>query len=411
MKVVIVGAGPAGVSVAETLRQYDHDTEIVMLSSEPFAPYSPPAMAEHFINGRDVLFWKGEDFATRMGVDYKAGCSVSCVHPEQHTIDLENGGCIKYDKLVIASGGATYAPVRGLDKDGVYNFKSLIMANRLVRRVREGNARTAIIVGAGFVGVEIALLLRELGVNVTLLVRSRIMRSVLDAEVSEIVSGALRERGIDLRSHVGADVVAFIGEKHAEAVQTITGEQLYADLLIAATGLKPNVEYLKGSGIEVGWGVQVDDHHGVTLDVYAAGDVVECKNRISDIRQVHANFPNAVAQGQVVAYNLLGWNVSYDGAETMNSLKHLGIPVVVAGSAEGEELSLRLGETLRKLYLIDNRIVGFQLVGDIRSAGIYRTMMNNRLDVTQSKHRLLDPAFCMEFSGGGSSLSSMDVFS
>jgi len=290
--------------------------------------------------------------------------------------------------------------VRGVDKEGVYNFKSLVVASELVKRVREGDARTAIIVGAGFIGVEIALLLSGLGVDVTMLVRSRIMRSVLDAEVSNMVRGVLEERGVDIRSDMGADVVEFIGEKRAEAVQTISGEQLYADLLIAATGLRPNVEYLKGSGIEIGWGVPVDDHLRVTsFDVYAAGDVTECNNRVSGIRQVHANFPNAVAQGQVVAYNLLGWNVSYAGAETMNSLKHLGIPVVAAGQTEGEELSVRRDGTLRKLYLVDNRIVGFQLVGDIRSAGIYRTMMNNHVDVTRSKHRLLDAAFYMNFAG------------
>jgi nitrite reductase (NADH) large subunit len=144
--------------------------------------------------------------------------------------------------------------------------------------------------------------------------------------------------------------------------------------------------------------VQVDNHLRTNVpDVYAAGDVAEVADRITGISFVHPIFPNAVVQGRVVAHNLLGWDVPYEGAERMNSLKHLGIPLIAAGVRDGEELRLRKGKVLRKLYVKRDAIVGFQLAGDIRGAGIYRTLMNKKVDVGPIKKWLLDPGFGMGY--------------
>jgi NAD(P)H-nitrite reductase large subunit len=193
-----------------------------------------------------------------------------------------------------------------------------------------------------------------------------------------------------------ADAVAFLGEPRARAVEMRSGAELSADLLVAATGLRPNIEFLQGSGIEINWGVLVDDTQRTNFaDIYAAGDVAETRDRLTGERYVHAIFPNAVEQGRVVAHNLLGWEVAYEGADNMNSLKHLGLPVMAVGQMEGEELRLRQNGTLRKIFVQDGRIVGFRLVGDVSLAGIYRSLMNRREDVTAFKHRLLEPGFGM----------------
>ncbi|MGD2146040.1 MAG: FAD-dependent oxidoreductase [Anaerolineae bacterium] len=400
MKIVIIGAGPAGVTVAQTLRQYDQQVEIVMLSSEPFPPYSPPAMVEYFATGRPVHLWKGNDFPQRMGIDYRQGVEVVRVEPTRRTVRLAGGGEESYDELVIAAGGRLYAagleehgPITG---EGVYNFKSLSAAEELLGRVRRGEARTALIVGAGFIGVEIALLLREMGLEVTQLVRSRVMRVMLDPETSEMVLGMLEARGVCTRRGDDADAVAFVGEPRAEAVKMRSGDVVSADLLVAATGLRPNIEFLKDSGIEMAWGVVVDDHLRTNLPhIYAAGDVAETFDRLTGERYVHAIFPNAVAQGTVVAYNLLGWDTAYEGADNMNSLKHLGLPLMAVGQMEGEELRVRKDGVLRKIYLRDDRIVGFRLTGDVGGAGIYRSLMNKHADVGPFKHRLLERGFGM----------------
>jgi NAD(P)H-nitrite reductase large subunit len=396
MRIVIIGAGPAGVTVAETVRQYDKQDEIVMLSSEPYPPYSPPAMLEYFQTGQDVHFWKGQDLPQRLGIGYRPGTFVVAVDPPGRTLRLEGGETLDYDQLVIASGGRLYAPLEGADKPGVYNFKSLSAATELIGRARKGEVRSALIVGAGFIGVEIGLLLCDLGLEATQLVRSRVMRTMLDPESSEMVLGMLQARGLQVKRGADADGVAFLGEPRAEAVQMRSGAVLSADVLVAATGLRPNIGFLEGSGIDVDWGVRVDDHLRTNFaHVYAAGDVAETVDRLTGERYVHAIFPNAVAQGRVVAYNLLGWDWAYEGADSMNSLKHLGLPIMAAGSMEGQELRWRHNGTLRKLYLQDGRIVGFRLIGDVSAAGIYRGLMNRQADVTSFEDRLLTPGFGM----------------
>jgi NAD(P)H-nitrite reductase large subunit len=396
MRIVIIGAGPAGVTVAETLRQHDDQTEIVMISGEPYPPYSPPAMLEYFQTGREVHLWKGRDFPDRLGLDYRSGIEVVTVQPDDKIIRLDDGETLCYDKLVIAAGGRLYAAKLEEHKPGVYNFKSLTAAEDLLCRVKKKEARTALIIGAGFIGVEIALLLREMGLEVTQLVRSRVMRSMLDPETSEMVLGMLKDRGIQVRRGDDADAVAFVGDPRAEAVEARSGDVVSADLLVAVTGLRPNIEFLEGSGIKTKWGVLVDDHLRTNVpDVYAAGDVAETFDRFTGERYVHAIFPNAVTQARVVAYNLLGWDVAYEGADNMNSLKHLGLPIMAVGRMEGEELRRRRNGILRKIYLQDDRIVGFRLTGDVGGAGIYRSLMNRRVDVEPYKHRLLEPGFGM----------------
>ena len=394
MRIVVVGAGPAGVTVAETVRQYDEQAEIVLLSSEPFAPYAPPAIVDYFLTGQETHLWKGTDFPERLALEWRPATRVNEVRPEIKQIVTEAGDAIGYDKLVIASGSRLYAPVEGGDKPGIYNFKSLTAAQELLNKVKAKEAKSALIVGAGFIGVEIALLLAQMGLEVTQIeALDRVMPRMLDPETAEIALGVLQERGVDVQ--LNTEATAFLGEEQVEAVELESGETLTADLIIAATGVKPNIEFLEGSGVKANWGVIVDDYLLTNIpDVYAAGDVAEAKDRITGERYVHAIFPNAVAQGQVAAYNVLGFDMPYEGADSMNSLKHLGLPILAVGAMEGDEvLRVRRGEELRKVYIKDDQIVGFRLAGDVSAGGILRSLMIRRSNVGPIKDRLLEPNF------------------
>jgi len=392
-RILIAGAGPAGITVAEAVREYDRDVEIAMLSSEPFPPYAPPAMADHFLTGReDTLFWKGRDICDRLNVDYRANTRAKSLAPQARELRLADGSLLNYGRLVIATGGGLYAPIAGHDLQGVYNFKSLSAAQQLVDGVRAGRIRSAAIVGAGFIGVELALLLQDLGVAVTMVeMEDRLMWRMLEPETADIVLENVRARGVDVRLNTRAE--AFMGDREVSAVKLESGDELRADAYIAATGVRPAIDWLEGSGVETSWGVIVDDLQRTNMpDIYAAGDVAETRDRMTGERFVHAIFPNAVAQARVVANGLLGFEVPYEGAESMNSLKHLGVEVMAVGSQSGqEELRSRRDGTLRKVFLSDGRIVGFRLVGDIRGAGVLRSLMLRRVDVTPFRDRLLDP--------------------
>jgi len=394
MTIIIIGAGPAGVTAAETVRMFDRAVDLVMLTHEPYTPYSPPAMADHFILGTDNHLWRPSNWASQLGVDYRSGVEVTAVEPQAHRIRLSSGETLCYSCLLIASGARLYAPLPGAEMPGIYNFKSLTAAESLVRQVRSGQASSALIVGAGFIGMEIALLLSELGVRVTQVeMLDQVMATMLDAETAAIALKLMLEHGVDLRLNTKAS--AFTGNGSATGVRLASGQVLEADLLIAATGVKPNLGLLEGSGIAFGRGISVDEQLRTSApDVFAAGDCTETPNLLTGQMFVHAIFPNAVEQGRVAGMNLAGYATVYEGAERMNSLKHLGLPIMAAGEKQGDHiLRQQQGDSLRTIYLQQNRIVGFQLAGDIRSAGILHALMNQKADVSRIEKRLLDPGF------------------
>jgi nitrite reductase (NADH) large subunit len=395
MKVVIIGGGPAGITAAETIRSLDHEAAIVVVSAEAHPPYSPPALADYFLTGRTAtLFWKGRDVAERLGLDYRAGVAVDSIDSGARRITFSEGDPIDYDKLVVASGSRLHAPIPGWDLPGVHDFKSLTTAEALVGRVRRKEARSALIVGAGFIGMEIALLLADLGVAVTLIGRRGwLMPRMLDQETAAIAEAVMRGRGVDIQ--LGLEAEAFEGNAQVHGVRLADGTSLTADLYVAATGVKPNIDFLTGSGIRTDWGITVDEQLRTSApDVWAAGDAVEAPDLMTGKHYVHAIFPNAVEQGRVVAANVLGRATRYAGAESMNSLKHLGLPVMAVGAAQGEtELRWRAGDRLRKIFLDGGRIVGFRFAGEIGGGGIIRSLMLRGDDVRRFGRRLVEPGF------------------
>ncbi len=393
---VIIGTGPAGITAAETFRRLDPTGTVTALTLEPFPPYSPAAMADHFLTGRtNTLYWKGPDIAERLGIEERREAPVVAIDTDNGEVVLAEGTRVAYETLVIASGSRLHAPIEGAELPGVLDFKSLRKAEALVTRVRNGEVRNALIVGHGFIGVELALMLTELGVEVTIVGRRPwIMPRVLDRPTSDVARRALESRGAALR--LGTPAEAFVETPEGTAVRLAGGEILHGDLVVAATGVKPHVEFIYGSEIVTAWGVHVDDHLRTSApNVYAAGDVAEAADWLTGERFVHAIFPNAVAQAKIAAANALGADITYDGAESMNSLKHLGVPIVAMGTTEGADDVLRTehGNALRSVYLRDGRIIGVQLAGDIASAGVYHSLMLKRTDIRDYGTEIAAPSF------------------
>jgi len=409
MRVVIIGAGPAGVSAAETLRQADANLEITMISREPFPPYSPPLLATHFLEENEAIFWKGKDFVEKNRIEYLSPKTVVGIDSYQKLIKFSDKSQLNYDRLIIATGSTLYAPLKfrrtggnnkkARESNGFYNFKSLTAALKIKELIKIGKIKTAVIVGAGFIGTELAIVLRELGVDVTQVeMANQVMPRMLDKDSARIVQKLLEKKGIHIR--LNAKAKEFFGKEMAEGVELESGEKLYGGILIAATGVKPNVDFLKSSDFNIHWGLIVDDYLETNFtDVYAAGDCTEVKDRITGERYVHAIYLNARQQGEIAARNALGEKVVYEGALNMNSLKHLGIPLVALGTVGKEEELVYRGSNgiLKKLYITNGRLTGARLVGDIKNAGIYFSLMIKKVDVRPFKEYLLDANFNMAY--------------
>lgn len=413
MKIAIIGMGPAGVNVAQTLRNNGCNDIITMFSAEKVPPYSPPALGEYLMTGNeDVLFWRGRNFCEKYNIDCRAGEKIVQVMPEGKKLKTENNEIVDFDYLVIASGSSLYAPVKGSDKKGIYNFKSLSGADEIrkiasetktggggalnwLKRLtnKESKAKTAIIVGGGFIGVEIALCLAKIGIKPTVLGRRGwIIPRLLDPEAAKFVENDLRAKGIEVLLNTQGE--EFVGKEYVESLLTTDGKKIKGDIYITATGIKPNIDFIKDTDIEYDQGIIVNEKLQTRYPyIYACGDVAETVDFVSGERKIHGLYPVAIAHGKTVAYNILGRESEYERAINMNSLKDLSFKIIAAGRHEGEEIKYKDENILRKIYVKDNKITGFVLLGDISNSGVYLSLLRKKVDISNFKDKLLSKHF------------------
>lgn len=394
MKVAIIGMGPAGVNVVKTLRNNGFDDNITMFSAEKIPPYSPPSLGEYLITGNeDALFWEGKDFCEKYNVNCRAGEKIAQIMPEEKELKTENDEITKFDYLVIATGTSLYAPVKGSDKKGISDFKTFIGTDKIKRMAEEGGEKTAIIVGGGFIGVEIALSLAKIGIMSSILNRRGwIMPRLIDTETAKYVENDLRSQGVNVM--LNTEGKEFIGEKHVKGLLTTDGRELKADIYITATGVKPSIDLIKNTDIEYDSGIIVNEYLQTKYPyIYACGDVAETVELVSGERKIHGLFPVAVNHAQTVANNILGMKREYERQINMNSLKKLGFKLIVVGKREGEEIKYKTENVLRKIYIKDDKIIGFVLLEDISNAGVYLSLFTRGVNVSKFKDKLLSKYF------------------
>jgi NAD(P)H-nitrite reductase large subunit len=381
--IAIIGAGPAGITAAETIRKFSEE-KITIFSAEKAPPYNPAVLTTYLETSTEDVFWKGKDIFERLKLDARVGEAVKKIETDKSIIQTDKGE-YAYEKLIIASGSRLYAPIKGLNYPNIYNFKSIMQVERLKESVRKG--QKAVVIGAGFQGTEIALALNEMGVDVTLIeATNRIMPDRLDKKTSAFIEEVMEERGVKVVFNKPGK--EFEGDGICRAVVAEDGEVFEGDFFITATGMSPNVDFCRGE-VEVEKGIIVDDFMRTSAEnVFACGDVCETKNRISGERGIFANLWNAVRQGRIAALNLLGFEVKYDGSDVVNSLKKLGFHFVIAGELKGDYLEIEERGNYYRFYVKDGMLDGYVLVGDISNAGLLFRLMTSRQDVSKLADRL-----------------------
>ena len=398
MRHVIVGNGPAALSAVEALRRADPACDITVVAGEKARAYTPCFLAR-FVSGEmaeEKLALKNEDFYEKHRVTLLSGVAATGIKPAEHSVTLADGSALAYDRLLLACGAAPLLPpVPGLTGAGVVTFKSFDDA--VAVRALSALLGNVVVLGSGFVAVEIAEALVKLGMRVTMVARKeRILRRIFDAEVAGLAEEHLLNSGVRIvKQRELREVERFGVRRELTTVVLSHGERLPCDLLVVAVGMQPNLSLLGGTGIATARGVLVDDRMRTSCpNVFAAGDMAEAD--VAGVRKVNLIHPNAVATGEIAGSVMAGADARMEAhLDDMNVLTLFGLPFLSAGALEGGQTLERRqdGRGLVKLFAGDDGFVsGVQLVGDVTHGGLYRSLIQRRVPVAAIPD-ILSPRF------------------
>lgn len=305
LPLIIVGAGHAGGRAALTLREEGYTGRLILIGDEPHLPYERPPLSKGLLQGSmDLAGCSLCDSArlAELGIEHIAGNPVSQLDPPQHRLQLADGQWLDYAGLLLATGGR--ARRLGQEQANVLYLRTHDEALALKSALRPG-ARL-VVVGGGFIGLEVAATARSLGCAVTLLEAGpRLAGRVLPAAISDALLTLHREQGVDVRLNAALECI------DEGAVQLVDGERLPCDLVVVGIGMQPNLELAQAAGLDTGQGIRVDAQLRTSVaDIFAAGDV--CEFRLGGVYQRQETWRNAEAQGRHAALNLLGRELPFE---------------------------------------------------------------------------------------------------
>jgi NAD(P)H-nitrite reductase large subunit len=403
MKYVIIGAGPAGVRAAETLRHEDAKSEITLVSGEPGEPYARMAIP-YILTGR--IDENGAHQRTSAG--HFEGLRIRYLNrkairthagPNGGKVDLDDGSSLDYDRMLVATGSSpTPPPIPGTDLAGCIACWTLEDARVISSKLKPG-ARV-VMMGAGFVAGVIMKSLVESGVHLSVLAgrQGQILRSMMTPVGSAMIQRWLERKGVNV-----------ITKGRSERIEpgprlVMDNQTLDADLIILATGVHPNVSFLEGTGAEIDEGVVVNDRMETTVPcIYAAGDVAQGRDFSTGEWVVHALQPTATEHGRVAALNMSGKNLPYQGSLGMNVLDTVGLISHTFGLWKGREG----GDTVEnvdaehfhytRLCFDGDVLIGAITIGNTRHVGAMRGLIQTRRHLGEWKDKLMkNPQLVMD---------------
>ncbi len=373
---LIIGGGTAGMNAMRTIREEEREpSEITLVSAErPYSRMVLPYYLDRSIAENHVYTATGPNLAT-WKVKTLIGRRVTALDTKVNAATLDDGSRIEYDDCLIATGSsAARAPVPGADGPAVHSFWTLEEARGVLVSVTPG--RHVVMVGAGFISFTILNSILSLGAKLTVVeLAPRILPRMVDATGADLVEGWLKAHGVTVRTNVKlAKIEDARGRKR---LKFSAGPDVLADVVIMATGIRTNLDWLKGSGVTVNRAVVVDDHLRSNVpNVYAAGDVAEGRDLISGQPAVHAIEPTAQEHGRVVGANMAGRDVRYRGSLIINIVEVCHLDAASFGAWDDTKAEAMAGikkdrTAYRKLLFTGDRLTGAIIIG--RSNDIWTT--------------------------------------
>lgn len=311
---VIIGGGLAGGKAAEALRDNGFDGEIILFSDENHLPYERPPLSKEFLAGKKSLVdftVQNSDWYRDNRVEVRLGTRVRSVDAARHLVGLPGGATVSYDKLLLATGSAARRPpIPGSDADGVHYLRTYDDAVALDSVLAEGSSLA--VVGAGWIGLEVAAGARQRGVRVTVVETAKQpLVAVLGEAVGEVFANLHRDHGVDLR--LEEQVEEITGGGSATGLRMRDGSTVAADAVLVAVGARPNVELAERAGLATGdGGVLVDTSLRTSdPDIYAVGDIAAAEHPLFGTRIRTEHWANALKQPAVAVAGMLGTPAEY----------------------------------------------------------------------------------------------------
>jgi NAD(P)H-nitrite reductase large subunit len=407
-KYVIVGASAAGIGAVEAIREVDPVGTVAVISDEECPQYSRPMISD-LISGKadfSKMMCREHEFWAKNNIQALTGRTATSLNLSDRYVTLDKGDHVNFEKLLIATGGKPFVPkIEGSDKDGVFTFTTLSDAENMLSKLEK--AESAVVIGAGLIGVSVTEALVKRGLKVTMVeLQDKVLSLILDPTASEMVENVIRNAGVTIAT--GQTVKQIMGKPENDRVVggavLTSGEQVPCDLVIIAIGVIPRTELVAGTDVKTNRGILVDRSMRTNVsDVYASGDVAEAYDFVIGENRLLPLWPLAQLEGKVAGYNMAGKKAGYPGGTAMSALKYFGMPIISIGLANPKDpeeyeslVKYELERSVyRKIVLKDNVIVGVTLVNAIENAGIIFHLMKNGANVKKFKQELVSEDFCL----------------
>ncbi|MDE7398734.1 MAG: FAD-dependent oxidoreductase [Oscillospiraceae bacterium] len=378
MNYVIIGNSAAAVGTISGIREIDPNGKITVISDEKYHTYSRPLIS-YWLQGKVTdknIYYRDPDFYEKNGVETVFGKKVTKINTENKSVVLDDGISVPYDKLMVATGSKPFVPpMNGLDKVHYHTFMSYDSVKAIRSEIKPN--MKVLIIGAGLIGLKAAEALSAYNAQITVVdMADRILPSILDVRAGVMMQKHIEKQGVRFILGTSADELT----EHSAKLKN--GVTVDFDMLIIAVGVRPNTELVSDAGGKVERGIVTDNTQKTTIDdVYAAGDCTVSHDASSDSDKILALLPNAYMQGEVAGRNMAGRENHYVNAIPMNAIGFFGLHIITAGSYDGEEFIDETENTYKKLVFRDNTLKGYILMGDVKRAGIYTSMIKERIDL------------------------------
>ncbi len=392
MTIVIVGGGHAAGQAAASLRQEKYTGEIVILGDEPHLPYQRPPLSKQYLAGQygiDRVYLRPAKFYDDKGISVCSGARVVGLDPGARTVIRADGGAIRYDKLLLATGARPRKlDVPGGDLAGVHYLRTLADVDAIRQDFQPG--RRLAIVGGGYIGLEVAAVAVAAGLRVTVLeMEDRILQRVTTPTMSAFYAAVHTAQGVAIRTAMRVE--AFTGSRALRGIVCSGGETVAADLAVVGIGVVPNVELAVAAGLECNDGIVVDEYtRTADPNIQAAGDCANHPNPLLGRRLRLESVPNAMEQSRVAAANLLGGAKSYAAIPWFWSDQYDLKLQMVGFSADGDRQVMRGELDSRQFaifYLRGNTVVAADAVNRVKEFMTARQLVGREVDA----ERLRDP--------------------